>query len=61
MCAQAFGTVENMIETRMRAESIHQVQPEIFLVHNQDYSRVPTTPASPGPVEAVRLRSGWCT
>ena len=36
---KVFGTVESMIDTRMRPEAIMDEQPEVFLVHNKDFTR----------------------
>ena len=41
-----FGRVENMVETKMRPEAIMETHPEIFLVHNVDFSRAVLRPGT---------------
>lgn len=55
-----FGRVENMVETKMRPEAIMETHPEIFLVHNVDFSRaVPPRPEAGDHVLRYPERKGW--
>ena len=55
-----FGEVENMVDTQMRPESIHEDVPEIFLVHNRNFSRaIPARPKDGDHVLQWPQRKGW--
>lgn len=57
---KVFGAVENMIETRMRPNAIMDEQPEIFLVHNKDFTRKPGGRPEGGDHEVqYPQRGGW--
>ena len=57
---QTFGEVENMVDTQMRPESIHEEVPEIFLVHNRNFSRaIPARPKDGDHVLQWPQRKGW--
>lgn len=57
---RVFGDVENMVETRMRPNAIMPGQPEIFLVHNVDFSRKPGGRPKGGDHEVqYPQRRGW--
>ena len=57
---KCFGRVENMVETRMRPNAIMDEQPEIFLVHNKDFSRKPGGRPEGGDHEVqYPQRKGW--
>ena len=57
---RTFGEVENMVDTQMRPESIHEEVPEIFLVHNRNFSRaIPARPKDGDHVLQWPQRKGW--